>query len=164
VPQTAPSRTRIRVREATLADAERIAALRLSLLAHHKTNPIYSRVRPDARLRAIELTEEQLASTSQVMLVAVRGEHIVGILRCIEQRGHRLLRPARYAHIGTVYVVPSARRQGVLRSLLDAAIAWCRERGLKEIRLQNAIDNPLAMAAWESLGFRVVEQIRLRRL
>ena len=164
MPQTAPSRTRIRVRTATLADAQRIAELRLSLLAHHKNNPIYSRVRGDARPRAVDLTEEQLASTSQVMFVAVRGERILGVLRCIEQRGHRLLRPARYAHIGTVYVVPSARRQGVLRALLDAAITWCRERGLKEMRLQNAIDNPLAMAAWESLGFRVVEQIRLRRL
>jgi ribosomal protein S18 acetylase RimI-like enzyme len=164
VPHTAASRTRVRVRTATPADAERIAELRLSLLAHHKTNPIYSRIRRDARPRAIELTEEQLTSTNQVMLVAVRGERIVGVLRCIEQRGHRLLRPARFAHIGTVYVVPSARRQGVLRTLLDAAIAWCRERGIKEMRLQNAIDNPLAMAAWESLGFRVVEQIRLRRL
>jgi ribosomal protein S18 acetylase RimI-like enzyme len=47
---------------------------------------------------------------------------------------------------------------------MDAAIGWSRERGLTEMRLQNAIDNPLALAAWDALGFRVVEQIRLRTL
>jgi ribosomal protein S18 acetylase RimI-like enzyme len=164
VAQTARPRARVRVRPANLADAERIAELRLALLGEHKMNAIYSRVRRDARARAVDLTRDQLASEQQVMFVATSNERIVGMLRCTDQRGHRLLRPARYAMIGTVYVEPSARRQGVLRSLMAAAIAWSRERGLKEMRLQNAIDNPLAVAAWEALGFRVVEQIRLRSL
>jgi ribosomal protein S18 acetylase RimI-like enzyme len=164
VPPTAPTRARVRVRPASLADAKRIAELRLALLGEHTGNAIYSRVRRDAPVRALNLTKEQLASEHQVMFVATKGERIVGMLRCTDQRGHRLLRPARYAMIGTVYVEPSVRRQGVLRSLMDAAIAWSRERGLKELRLQNAIDNPLAIAAWEALGFRVVEQIRLRKV
>jgi ribosomal protein S18 acetylase RimI-like enzyme len=164
VAQTAPSRARLRVRPANLADAERIAELRLALLGEHEGNAIYSRLRRDAPSRALELTKEQLASDHQVMFVATRGERIVGVLRCIDQRGHRLLRPARYAMISTVYVEPAARRQRVLRSLMDAAIAWSRERGLSEMRLQNAIDNPLAVAAWDALGFRVVEQLRLRSL
>ena len=147
-----------------MADAERIAELRLALLAEHKTNAIYSRLRGDAPARAIELTKQQLEADRQVMFVADDGERIVGVLRCIDTRGHRLLRPARYAMISTVYVEPGVRRKGVLRSLMDAAIAWSRERGLKEMRLQNAADNALAVAAWEALGFRVVEQIRWRPL
>jgi ribosomal protein S18 acetylase RimI-like enzyme len=155
---------RVLVRRANLADAHRIAELRLALLDEHKVNAIYSRVRRDAPARALDLTREQLASERQAMFVAIRGQRIVGVLRCIEQRGHRLLRPARYALISTVYIEPPERRQGVLHSLMDAATAWSRERGLREMRLQNAIDNPLAVAAWEALGFRVVEQIRLRTL
>jgi ribosomal protein S18 acetylase RimI-like enzyme len=147
-----------------MADAERIAELRLALLGEHRSNPIYSRMRRDAPSRAIELTQEQLASDREAIFVATSGERIVGVLRCIDQRGHRLLRPARFALISTVYVEPKARRRGVLRSLMDAAIAWSRERGLTELRLQNAIDNPLALAAWDALGFRVVEQIRFRPL
>ena len=162
--RAAPSRARVRIRPAQLADAERIAELRLALLGEHKTNAIYSRVRADARSRAVDLTKEQLASDHQAAFVATEGERIIAVLRCIDQRGHRLLRPARYAMISTVYVEPGARRQGVLRSLVDAAIAWSRERGLTEMRLQNAIDNPLSIAAWDALGFRVVEQIRLRTL
>ena len=148
-----------------MADAPRIAELRLALLAEHQTNAIYSRIRADAPARALELTQQQLAAAErQVIFVASDGDRIVGILRCIDMRGHRLLRPSRYAMISTVYVVPSARRKGVLRSLMDAAMSWSRARKLEEMRLQNAVDNPLAVAAWEALGFRVVEQIRLRSI
>ena len=162
--RAAPVRPRVRVRPATLADAERIAELRLALLGEHKSNAIYARVRRDAPVRAVELTREQLTSDREAMFVAMKGARVVGVIRCIDQRGHRLLRPARFALISTVYVEPRVRRQGVLRSLMDAAVTWSRERGLTEIRLQNAIDNPLALAAWDALGFRVVEQIRLRPL
>ena len=162
--RAAPARARVRVRPATMADAERIAELRLALLGEHRSHAIYSRLRRDAPARAIELTEEQMTSDREAMFVATRGERLVGMIRCIDQRGHRLLRPSRFALISTVYVEPAFRRQGVLRSLMDAAIAWSRERGLTEMRLQNAIDNPLALAAWDALGFRVVEQIRLRTL
>ena len=147
-----------------MADAERIAELRLALLGEHKSNAIYSRLRRDAPERAVELTEEQLASDREAMFVAAKGGRVVGIVRCIDQRGHRLLRPSRFALISTVYVEPAFRRQGVLRSLMAAAIEWSRERGLTEMRLQNAVDNPLALAAWDALGFRVVEQVRLRAL
>ena len=147
-----------------MADAERIAELRLALLAEHKTNAIYSRIRGDAPARALELTRQQLAADRQVMFVAAEGDRVVGVLRCIDTRGHRLLRPSRYAMVSTVYVEPAARRKGALRALMDAAIVWTRARKLKEMRLQNAVDNPLAMAAWEALGFRVAEQIRLRSL
>jgi ribosomal protein S18 acetylase RimI-like enzyme len=164
VARAAPAPARIRVRPATVADAERIAELRLALLAEHKKNAIYSRLRPDAPARALELTREQLAADRQVMFVASDGDRIVGVLRCIDVRGHRLLRPSRYAMISTVYVERAARRKGVLRSLMDAAIAWSRKRGLEEMRLQNAVDNRLAVTAWKALGFRVVEQIRLRSL
>lgn len=145
-----------------MADAERIAELRLALLGEHSSNAIYSRVRRDAPSRAIDLTRDQLSRDHEVIFVATNGPRVVGVLRCIDQRGHRLLRPARFALISTVYVEPAVRRRGVLRSLMEAAVAWSRERGLTEMRLQNAIDNPLALAAWDALGFRVVEQIRLR--
>ena len=147
-----------------MADVERIAELRLALLGEHRSNAIYSRLRRDAPARAVELTKEQMASDREAMFVATKGERIVGVIRCIDQRGHRLLRPARFALISTVYVEPAVRRRGVLRMLLDAAMTWGRQRGLTEMRLQNAIDNPLALAAWDALGFRVVEQIRLRSL
>jgi ribosomal protein S18 acetylase RimI-like enzyme len=164
VTHAASTGARIRVRQATLADAPRIAELRIALLQEHRKNAIYARLRRDAPARALSLTKDQLAAEGQVMFVAATDDTIVAVLRCIDQRGHRLLRPSRYALISTVYVDPTVRRQGVLRSLMDAAAEWSRARGLTEMRLQNAVDNPLALAAWNALGFEVVEQIRIRPL
>ena len=152
------------VRRAALSDLQSIVALRMALLREHAHNPIYSRLRPDADARARKLFAAQLQSPNEVIFLAdLRGE-CVGILRCIQSSGSPLLDPAQYAYVSSVYVIPKAREQGVLRAMLHAADTWCAERGLDEMRLHNAADNPLANAAWEALGFEVVEHLRVRSL
>jgi GNAT superfamily N-acetyltransferase len=98
-----------------------------------------------------------------VFLADLSGE-TVGVLRCIHSSGSPLLDPPQYAYVSSVYVVPKARERGVLRALLAAADEWCLDRGLDEMRLHNAADNPLANAAWEALGFEVAEHLRVRSL
>lgn len=152
------------VRRAALADLSAIVSLRLALLREHAHNPIYARLRPDADARAAKLFAAQLQSPNEVIFLAHIGDECVGILRCIQSTGSPLLDPAQYAYVSSVYVVPKARERGVLRSLLAAADGWCEEHGLQEMRLHNAADNPLANAAWEALGFEVVEHLRVRSL
>ena len=169
VPLTSDSRfpipdSRARVRRATLNDLSLIVALRMALLREHAHNPIYSRLRPDADTRARKLFAAQLASPNEVIFLAELEDECVGILRCIQSSGSPLLDTAQYAYVSSVYVIPKAREQGVLRTLLAAADAWCAERGLDEMRLHNAADNPLANAAWEAVGFEVVEHLRVRPL
>jgi ribosomal protein S18 acetylase RimI-like enzyme len=80
----------------------------------------------------------------------------------MESRGSPLLDPQRYGYVASVYVVPEARRAGVLRTLLAAAERWCAARGLDEMRLHTASDNDVGNAAWDALGFDVVEHLRIR--
>jgi ribosomal protein S18 acetylase RimI-like enzyme len=162
VAQSAPPR--IRIREATSADIDRVAEMRLSLIAAHPGHLAYGPLRRNALERMRDLTERQFRSPRQVVFLATRGRRIVGMLRCVDAPGHRLFLPPRHGYVTMVFVEPEARRHGVLRALLDRAIAWCHERGLDQMRLHNAADNPLAAAAWESLGFRVVEHARLKHL
>ena len=152
------------VRRAASADLPNIVSLRMALLREHAHNPIYSRLRADADARAAKLFAAQLQSPNEVIFLAELGGDCVGILRCIQSSGSPLLDPAQYAYVSSVYVIPAARERGVLRSLLAAAEAWCTDRGLEEMRLHNAADNPLANAAWEALGFEVVEHLRVRSL
>lgn len=161
---TRATAARIRIREATTADIERVAEMRLSLVAAHAGHMAYGPLRRNAREISRDLTEQQFRSRRQVVFVAVRGRRIVGMLRCIDAAGHRLFLPARHGYVTMVFVEPDSRRRGVLRALLDHAVRWCRERGLGQMRLHNAADNPVASAAWESLGFRVVEHARLKHL
>jgi GNAT superfamily N-acetyltransferase len=60
--------------------------------------------------------------------------------------------------------MPRHRRHGILRALLAAAEQWCIERGLGEMRLHNAPENPLSSGTWTALGFEIVEHLRLRSI
>jgi GNAT superfamily N-acetyltransferase len=154
----------IRVRQASREDLATVVALRLSLLREHADHPIYGRLRTDAANRARELFAAQLESSGEVMVLAERGGQVVGILRCVESTGSPLLHPARYGYVSSVFVTPSARRTGVLRALLDRATRWCEDRGLGEMRLHSVAGDAVSEAAWDALGFDVVEYVRLRKI
>jgi ribosomal protein S18 acetylase RimI-like enzyme len=154
----------ISVRRATGADLDTVVALRLALLREECQSPGYGRVRPGVARRARQLYRAQLESSGEVTLLAEQDGIVQGILRCAESNGHPLLEPDHYAYVSSVYVVPAARRSGVVRALLGHASLWCRDRNLVEMRLHNAADSAVANAAWDALGFTVVEHLRVRRV
>ena len=159
-----PAAGRPTIRPAGAADLPTVLELRLALLAEHHESLLYGRLRADVRERAESLYAAQLASAWEITLLAEVDRRVVGILRCLDAQGAPLLRPERYAYVSSVYVRPNARGRGVLRALLVAAGRWARGRGLDEMRLHNATDNPVATAVWEGLGFEAVEVLRIRRL
>ena len=161
---TASRAVHVHVREATPRDLDAVVALRLALLREHPDHPIYGRLRSDVDVRARELFATQLRSTSEVIFLGELGGDVVGVLRCVESAGSPLFDPARYAYLSSTYVRPDARRRGVLRALLAAADRWSRARGLDQMRLHNVAGSIGAEAAWSSLGFAVVEQVRVRDL
>ena len=85
---------------------------------------------------------------------------MVGIIRCVESMGSPLLDPQRYGYVSSAYVRPEARRHGALRALVEAAREWCIERGLAEMRLHSVAGDPTSNAAWDALGFTIVEHMR----
>jgi ribosomal-protein-alanine N-acetyltransferase len=54
----------------------------------------------------------------------------------------------------TLGVTPDARRRGVARALLAAALPEARALGASEVFLEVAVDNDPAIALYERLGFR----------
>ena len=69
------------------------------------------------------------------------------------------------AYLYDAYVIPDARRQGVLRELVASAKAWARARGLSTLYMAVAMDNKVSRRAFESLGFTtVVGQVRVLRV
>lgn len=161
---SSPMLSQVHVRQATLADLETVVELRIALLREHGTNPVYGRLRADAQRRGRRLFATQLNSDAEVTLLAESAGRSAGILRCMIGTSSPLLYPERYGYVASVYVVPEQRRRGVLKRLLAEAERWCYEHGLEELRLHNASDNKQANDAWESLGFGVVEHLRMRAL
>ena len=151
----------VTVRAATLEDLDTVVELRVALVREHCDNPLYARLRPDAPLQARRHFAVQLRSPDEVIMLAEHEGRAVGILRCVQVAGIPLVFPALHGYISSVYVVPEARRRGVLRALFAAALDWCRARGLTEIRLHNAVENSAANSAWESFGFAAAEYLRV---
>lgn len=157
-------RSRIRVRRATAHDLETVVTLRVALLREYADHPIYGRLRANAEQLARPVFAAQLDSGYEATFLATVDGDVVGIIRCVETVASPLLMPDRYCYVSSAYVVPAYRRSGVLRVLFDRAAEWCRERGLTEMRLHNVGTRESAAAAWDSIGFEVVEQVRLRRI
>ena len=152
------------IRRATSNDLDTVVALRIALLREYDEHPIYGRLRADAEKRARPMFATQLDSGHEVMFLAEEHGTAIGLIRCVESAASPLLIPDRYCYISSVYVRPAHRRRGVLRKLFEHARAWCRERGLTEMRLHNVGTRESTAAAWDSLGFEVVEQVRVLRL
>ena len=152
------------VRRATIADLDTVVALRIALLREYPDHPVYGRLRPDAEVRAHAIFGAQLESENEVVFLAEHANAVIGLLRCVETVSSPLLEPERYCYISSVYVSPDWRRKGVLRSLFASAQDWCRKRGLPEMRLHNVGTRAGSAAAWDALGFEVIEQVRIRRV
>ncbi len=155
---------RVSVRRADSGDLATVVSLRLALLREYGDHPLYAELAPDVIDRAFDLYHAQILAADERVFIAEAGGEAVGILRAADVRGSPLVRPERYCYVSSVYVVPSARRRGVMRALVHAAEAWCDERGLGEMRLHNAASSRVAAAAWGALGFAVVEQVRRRTI
>ena len=65
---------------------------------------------------------------------------------------------ASMAHVGVIgtFVAPAFQRQGIARQLLAATVAVARQRGYEKIFTFVRADNPGALAAYKSQGFRIV--------
>ena len=56
------------------------------------------------------------------------------------------------AEVLTLAVLPEARRQGRASALMRAALETCRSRGVTQVFLEVAADNPGAQALYATLG------------
>lgn len=132
----------IQVRRAVGEDAADVARLLhdFNLEYSEPTPPVGELTRTIRRL----LGEEAIA-----VLLAGPGPDGLALLR---------FRPGLWsagleAHLQELYVIPSLRRQGIGRALMEAAIRLCRDRGADGIDLNTGESDTAARALYESMGF-----------
>lgn len=160
-----PASSSISVRRATPDDIDVVVRLRVALLREYPEHPIYGQLRSNAEELARPVFGAQLASGNEATFLAEDDDGAaIGIIRAVESAAPPFLVPERYCYVSSAYVAPEYRRHGVLRLLLARASEWCRHRGLGEMRLHSVGTSENASAAWDALGFEVVEQVRVRRL
>ncbi len=144
------ARNPIAVREAGAGDWRRGKDIRIRML---ECDPdAYGGTLEEALGRPKSYWKERAAAsadgTSQKTFAATAGRLWVGIVTCFIQE-----ESPTDGYIVGMWVDPGWRKQGVGRSLLEAASEWSRRKGLKSVRLHvNEAIQP-ARRLYESLGF-----------
>jgi ribosomal protein S18 acetylase RimI-like enzyme len=146
----------ITIRPATRADTRALGRLGALLMrTHYSFDPLRFLSPGDtpedgyAWFLASQLTQEDA-----VVFVAERAGQVVGYVYAgIEPLSWKELRDeAGFIH--DIAVDEEARRSGVAGQLLDAAIAWLRDRGAPRVVLWTAEPNEAAQRLFAGRGFR----------
>jgi ribosomal protein S18 acetylase RimI-like enzyme len=96
----------------------------------------------------------QLGDPDVAVFVAERDRAVIGYVYAgLEPQSWKELREAA-GFIHDVVVEENGRRIGVASELVEAAVAWLRERGAPRVMLWTAEQNESAQRLFEKLGFR----------
>ncbi|MBU6246722.1 MAG: GNAT family N-acetyltransferase [Xanthomonadaceae bacterium] len=106
---------------------------------------------PSDPARARDFLAERLARGESLVLLAERDGEAAGFTQLYPLFSS--VRLVRTWLLNDLFVVPSARRGGVARALLQAAAEQARARGAASVSLSTALDNAPAQALYESLGW-----------
>lgn len=149
----------IRIRTATLDDAEAIAGHRRGMffdMGHRNEQDL------DAMINAFRpWLREKMASGEYLAWMATGGDGtiVAGLgLWLMDWPPHMIGPGSPRGNILNVYTAPSFRRQGIARRLMEAALDWCRANGIRAVILHASDDG---RALYESLGFERTNEMRL---
>jgi GNAT superfamily N-acetyltransferase len=148
----------IRIRRAVCADAE-------TLVAHRRTMFHEMGYGDEAALDAMAAgfrpwLAEKMERGEYLAWVATEQDAIVGGvgLWLMDWPPHMIGPGARRGNILNVYTSPASRRRGIARDLMQAALDWCREHGIRAVILHSSNDG---RHLYEQLGFRPTNEMRL---
>jgi ribosomal protein S18 acetylase RimI-like enzyme len=144
----APTHT---VRRVTVADAARMRALRLEMLADSPLAFLETLAHAAARPHADYQRRIGQAATGDQLaqFVADPGGPLIG-----HAGGTVLPGDPDSTVVFAVYVTPASRGGGVLAELVDSVAEWSIAAGRKELMLEVVVGNNRAVRAYERLGFR----------
>lgn len=106
-----------------------------------------------------EEVERLLNDPNQAAFVAELAGELVGFVEvslCPYAEGCRT-RPVGY--LEGWYVAPGWRRRGIGRALAEAAEAWARAKGCREMTSDAELGNPLGQEAHRRLGYEEVARL-----
>lgn len=92
------------------------------------------------------------STTAEVLVVELEGTLIASGYAKVE-KSNDYLKHQQYAYMGFMYVAPEHRGQGLNKVIMDGLVAWGKEKGISEFRLEVYDGNNGAIRAYEKVGF-----------
>ncbi len=134
----------MRLRRLQADEVEPLRELRLRAL---REDPgAFAETYEEAQARPLEDWASWAADESRVIVVAIDGEHWIGMVAC------RLLEP-RSSWLTALWVEPAARGAGLGSRLIEAAADWALEQGAATVELSVTTNNDAAATLYARAGF-----------
>jgi phosphinothricin acetyltransferase len=151
----------MQIRQASLDDLDAIEFLWREMMDFHIAIDDYFTLIPEAETNHRTYMTDLLQDESKRVFVADDAGNILGYLVAEVNTYPPIFVHKNYGHIGAISVSDSARRQGLGRKLLEAALDWFREQNLRRVECGVAVNNPVSQGFWEAMGFRGIIEHRV---
>lgn len=151
----------IRIRDARREDLGESARLvvRMKRL-NEEFDPLY-KVVGDVEKRALNYLRQSLGSKNTVLIVASRGNRILGLLRAvIEDR--IFYEPLKTGNITDFYILPEARRKTLGNDMLEDGVRRLKRMGAQMITAEFPAQNEIAVKFYHKRGFRALVNLLAR--
>ncbi|GAB5398847.1 MAG: hypothetical protein Aureis2KO_04320 [Aureisphaera sp.] len=137
------------VRKATLLDIDVLKEFKLGLIQAEL--PMDPTIKEDTT-SYYDIEELIENPESEVLVVDLDGEIVAsGYAKIMDDRPY--LKHHKQGYLGFMFVPPVHRGNGYNKLIVNGLLAWCKERGVFEIKLDVYDQNPAAIRAYEKAGF-----------
>ena len=145
----------MQVRKARKDDLEPVSDLIVrTKRLNNEFDPLFAVV-PDAKSRAEKYIESTIGAKDRLLLVAVDGTKVVGVLRA-EMRERIFYEPHNEGFITVFYILPEHRRKALGNEVLRQASAELKKMGAQIIVADVPARNEIANKFYIKRGFRAL--------
>ena len=153
-----------RVRRAQPRDIDAISELWILISEHHAPLDRSFAMRSGAEAEVRELVRGILRDADAAVFVYDETGGTPGMCIVRVDRAPPILRERERAIFTDLCVRDTARRRGIGRALVGAALDWVAERGLDRVEVRVAAGNAEGQAFWRALGFADFIDVLHRKL
>ena len=148
----------MKVRRASKHESSAVADLIVrTKRLNNEFDPLFAVV-PGIKARAEKYVTDTFGSPGKLLLVAVEGKKVVGVLRA-EMRERLFYEPAKEGFITDFYILPEFRRKALGNEILQKAAAEFKKMGAQIIVADVPSQNEIAVRFYTKRGFRSLTQI-----
>jgi ribosomal protein S18 acetylase RimI-like enzyme len=157
-PKSRPiSASPVKIRRATQADVQSVADLIVrTKKLNNEFDPLFA-VGEGLRDNAVTYATETIRKPGKLMLVAVAGNKVVGVIRG-EMRRRAFYEPSKEGFITEFYILPEYRRKALGNEMLRQTSSELKKIGAQIIVADVPSQNEIAVRFYTKRGFRSLNQ------
>lgn len=151
------SATPVKIRHASEADVQSVADLIVrTKKLNNEFDPLFAVVEV-LREKAVTYATKTVDKPGKLMLVAVAGDKVVGMIRA-EMRRRAFYEPSKEGFITEFYILPEYRRKALGNEMLRQASSELKKIGAQIIVADVPSQNEIAVRFYTKRGFRSLNQ------